>query len=143
MKPKSTTTKISKFSKQKPKKTRKSKKSYHIRNWKTYNESLVKRGSLELWIGDDVLLTWEVASTHTRGHPFTYSDLAIETALTVRKIFHLRLRPLEGFLQSIFRILNLPQHFILLGFSELFKRMCQQRLKIRESHPTLDYETTL
>jgi hypothetical protein len=48
----------------------------------------------------------------------------------------------EGFV-ALFNFLNLPQHFILLGFSELFKRMCQQRLKIRESHPTLDYETTL
>ena len=43
-----------------------------------------------------------------------YSDLAIETALTLRLIFHLPLRQTEGFLTSIFGMLGLdlsaPDH---------------------------------
>ncbi len=43
-----------------------------------------------------------------------YSDLAIETALTLRLIFHLPLRQAEGFLNSIFVMMGLdlsaPDH---------------------------------
>jgi len=33
----------------------KPKTKYHIRNWAMYNESLKKRGSITLWIHEDVL----------------------------------------------------------------------------------------
>ena len=50
----------------------------------------------------------------TRGEQRQYSDLAIETALTLRLIFHLPLRQTEGFLTSIFGMLGLdlsaPDH---------------------------------
>ena len=49
-----------------------------------------------------------------RGGQQQYSDLAIETALTLRLIFHLPLRQTEGFLTSIFGMLGLalsaPDH---------------------------------
>ncbi len=49
-----------------------------------------------------------------RGRPALYSDLAIETALTVRAVYHLALRSAEGFLRSIVRIMGLtvsiPDH---------------------------------
>ena len=49
-----------------------------------------------------------------RGGQRQYSDLAIETALTLRLIFHLPLRQTEGFLTSIFGMLGLalsaPDH---------------------------------
>jgi hypothetical protein len=36
-----------------------SKKSvYRPRNWKAYNQSLVQRGSLTVWIDEDVLANW-------------------------------------------------------------------------------------
>ena len=48
------------------------------------------------------------------GRPKLYSDLAIETALTLRLLFNLPLRQTEGFLKSIFRMmnveLNVPDH---------------------------------
>ena len=50
----------------------------------------------------------------TRGGQWKYSDLAIETALTLRLLFHLPLRQAEGFLQSLFRTtgieLSAPDH---------------------------------
>ena len=50
----------------------------------------------------------------TRGAQPKYSDLAIETALTLRLVFHLPLRQAESFLRSIFRFMNLdltaPDH---------------------------------
>ena len=55
-----------------------------------------------------------VNAVGTRGGQRQYSDLAIETALTLRLIFHLPLRQTEGFLTSIFRMLGLdlsaPDH---------------------------------
>jgi IS5 family transposase len=50
----------------------------------------------------------------TRGGQLRYSDLAIETALALRLLFHLPLRQTEGFLTSIFWMLGLdlsaPDH---------------------------------
>ena len=50
----------------------------------------------------------------TRGGQQQYSDVAIETALTLRLLFHLPLRQAEGFLQSLFRMMGLelaaPDH---------------------------------
>lgn len=43
-----------------------------------------------------------------------YSDVAIETALTLRLLFHLPLRQVEGFLHSLFGMmgidLSVPDH---------------------------------
>jgi hypothetical protein len=48
------------------------------------------------------------------GRPKLYSDLAIETVLTLRLLFKLPLRQTEGFLKSIFRLINVginvPDH---------------------------------
>ena len=43
----------------------------------------------------------------TRGGSRQYADLAIETALPLRLVFHLPLRQTEGFLTSIFGMLGL------------------------------------
>ena len=62
----------------------------------------------------DAIATWEAVGVGKRGGQRQYSDLAIETALTLRLIFHLPLRQTEGFLTSIFGMLGLelstPDH---------------------------------
>ena len=48
------------------------------------------------------------------GHPGgqrRYSDLAIETALTLRLLYHLPLRQAEGFLHALFGIMRLDRCF--------------------------------
>ncbi|MGE0609848.1 MAG: hypothetical protein AB7O62_22345, partial [Pirellulales bacterium] len=35
------------------------KASYKITNWKQYNESLVKRGSITFWFDDEVVQNWK------------------------------------------------------------------------------------
>ena len=74
------------------------KKKYRVRNWKEYNESLVKRGSLTLWIPQNVDLVW-----HTSGRQ-TYSDAAIEIILNLKTIYGLPLRAVEGLAASIFAL---------------------------------------
>jgi hypothetical protein len=52
--------------------------------------------------------------TGKRGAPPVYADIAIETALTLRLLFHLSLRQTEGFLGSVLRLMDLslpsPDH---------------------------------
>lgn len=78
------------------------KKQYKVRNWREYNQALVNRGKIAFWITDEALRQWEERKkTGKRGKPRLYSHIAIETALTLREVFHLPLRQVEGFLGSI------------------------------------------
>ena len=62
----------------------------------------------------EAIATWEPAGVGTRGGQRKYSDLAIETALTLRLLFHLPLRQTEGFLHSLFGMMGIdlsaPDH---------------------------------
>lgn len=83
-------------------------KKYRIKNWSQYNKSLIQRGSINLWISDDVISKWK-SDKHTckKGRPEVYSDEAILCALIVRTVYHLPLRALQGFLFSMI-VLLLP-----------------------------------
>ena len=90
------------------------KTQYHVGNWPAYDRALVQRGDITVWLAPDAIATWEAVGVGKRGGQLQYSDLAIETALTLRLIFHLPLRQTEGFLTSIFGMLGLdlstPDH---------------------------------
>ena len=85
-----------------------------VGNWPAYDRALVQRGDITVWLAPDAIATWEAVGVGKRGGQLQYSDLAIETALTLRLIFHLPLRQTEGFLTSIFGMLGLdlsaPDH---------------------------------
>lgn len=86
---------------------KKSKTPYRVRNWPEYNKALVDRGSLTLWITQDVIDAWnEREHTGAPGRPKTYSDSAIEAALTLRVIYRLPLRQTEGLMRSIIALLG-------------------------------------
>ncbi len=83
------------------------KKSLHrIRNWKQYNEALIARGSITVWIGDDAIKGWLYQGAQQQGHPIVFSDGAIETVLTLKAVYRLPLRQTEGFLRSVFRLMR-------------------------------------
>jgi len=90
------------------------KTTYRVANWASYDRALVGRGDVTLWVSPDVIATWEPAGVGTRGGQRQYSDVAIETALTLRLLFHLPLRQTEGFLHSLFAMMGLelaaPDH---------------------------------
>lgn len=80
-----------------------------IANWTEYNEALCKRGSVTFWIDDSAVEAWQCKNHHgKRGRGFQFSDTAIETALMVKGIFSLPLRALQGFIDSIFALMNVP-----------------------------------
>ena len=53
---------------------------------------------------------WHAPASGKPGGQRIYSDLAIETALTVRTVYHLGLRQAEGFLRSVSALLRLNIH---------------------------------
>jgi len=84
------------------KKSGKKKKTYTVRNWKEYNEALVNRGRLIFHITDEAIRLWEENErAKKRGRPKKFSDIAIETTLTLGQIFRLPLRSTEGLMSEI------------------------------------------
>lgn len=90
------------------------KTKYHVGNWSEYDAGLVDRGDLTVWISQDAIDSWKPKPTGARGGQRRFSDTAIETALTLRLLFHLPLRQTEGFLRSLFALMELdldaPDH---------------------------------
>lgn len=78
-----------------------------ITNWKAYNQALKQRGSLTFWMDDAAIKGWHNDKlTGRRGRSNTYSDSAISTALMIKGVFKLPLRALEGFINSVFQLMN-------------------------------------
>ncbi|MEW6405612.1 MAG: IS5 family transposase, partial [Chloroflexota bacterium] len=79
-----------------------------------YEKSLVQRGSITFWLSDDFEQTWMYAGEKQRGSQFDYSDKAIEIMLTIKEVFHLPNRGVEGFVRSLFGmmgiLLRVPDH---------------------------------
>ena len=100
-----------------PRKGRRAKQSsciYRVRNWSAYDQALKQRGSVTLWFAPEAVAAWNYQGAAQRGAQFVYSDLAIETALTLRLLYHLPLRQTEGFVESLLHVMGLdlstPDH---------------------------------
>ena len=96
------------------------KKPYRVRNWAEYEARLRNRGSLTVWLEVDAVSGtipgWDapVPRRRKRGRQEKYSNLAIETAVRIGMVYDLPSRQTEGFLRSLFSLLNLtadaPDH---------------------------------
>lgn len=69
------------------------------RDWATYNQSLVDRGGMVF----TVYLDTTIGKRWYGGGRYTYSDDAIQFVLTVQQVFRLPLRAVTGFLQGLFK----------------------------------------
>ncbi|HHI5550495.1 TPA: IS5 family transposase [Vibrio parahaemolyticus] len=81
---------------------------YKTTNWKQYNKALINRGSLTFWIDEEAIRQWKQSKQDKRGRPRQFSDLAITTALMVKRVFSMPLRALQGFIDSVFSLANVP-----------------------------------
>jgi hypothetical protein len=77
------------------------KTKYHVGNWPEYYRALVQRGDITLWISADAIDAWKPTAPRKRGGQQKFSNVAIETALTLRLVFKLPLRQTEGFLRWV------------------------------------------
>ena len=112
---------------------------YRVTNWREYNESLVRRGDITLWFGQDALDAWEHANRDVKvGRPFTYSDSAIECLLTLRELFRLPYRQTEGLGRALAQLMNIE--LPIPSFTLLAKRAARLHigLNIRQLRGPID-----
>src|SRR5689334_8911964 len=83
-------------------------------NWREYDESLRRRGSLTVWFSDEVIEAWKASPRTGRGGRPEYSDLAILTGLTLKAVFRLAYRQTEGLIGSVRARANLKSGYRLL-----------------------------
>ena len=60
------------------------KTKHRVANWAAYNQTLVRRGDVTVWLSSEAIAAWTPRRSGRRGGQRRYSDLAIETALTLR-----------------------------------------------------------
>ena len=78
------------------------KTKYRVANWPAYHQALVRRGDVTVWVSAEAIAAWTPGRSGRQGGQRRYSDLAIETAMTLRLLYHLPLRQAEGFLHALF-----------------------------------------
>ena len=87
---------------------------YRVGNWRAYERALVRRADVTLWLSAGARAAWAAPPSGRPGGQPRFSDLAIETALTLRLVFRLPLRQTEGFVRSVLVVmhagLDAPDH---------------------------------
>ncbi|MFT7557611.1 MAG: hypothetical protein ACI83D_000276 [Planctomycetota bacterium] len=61
-------------------------------NWSNYNQALINRVLLSLWIDTDIADSWYDSGKNT------YTDKAIETIPTFKALYHMPLRMVQGYM---------------------------------------------
>lgn len=79
---------------------------FRVTNWRDYNRALVARGSITLWIHEEVLAGWRAPG----GRGFRYGDVAILAALSLRAVFRLALRQTQGLKQLLGLTIDIPHY---------------------------------
>jgi len=116
---------------------------YKLSNWSDYNQALKNRGSIDLWIADDIESWWTHEDRLFDGTGSTkhYTDQAILTCHEIRSVFKLPLRQTEGFINSLF------DHFGLSlkcpDYSLLCKRLNELNIKTPRYKNSLPQEGTV
>jgi IS5 family transposase len=112
--------------------TNKKKQSYRLRNWSQYNKALRERGSLTVWVSEDVLSQWHNRTrTGRRGKPSTYADTAILCMATLGEVYRLPLRATEGLTRSIIELLGLELS------APCYTTLCRRRRSLEVRLPRL------
>ena len=78
---------------------------YRTTNWKSYNDGLKQRGSLLIWLDQDMV--WRAPKAGRPGRPPVFSDAAIQFCLMVKVLFGLPLRQTTGMVASILQMARL------------------------------------
>lgn len=109
---------------------KKTKHTYRLRNWSQYNKALVQRGSLTVWLNEEMLQAWNnTARTGQRGRPADYTDTAILCMATLGEVYHLPLRATAGLMRSLVRLLGVE-----LGVPD-YTTLCRRRRSLEVALP--------
>ena len=116
---------------------------YRVTNWPEYDRALVRRGSLMIWFDEEFLREhWRPAPTGRRGAPFQYSDSAIQALLTLKAVFDLPYRRVEGRAGSIVPLMGLtlpiPDHTRLSRRAQTLTVQIPRRQRAGPMHVVVD-----
>ncbi|WP_462388148.1 IS5 family transposase [Acidovorax sp. Q11] len=113
-----------------------SKARYKTTNWTEYNAALKARGSLTIWLDQD--MQWYAPASGKRGRHHTFTDAAIQFFLSIKCLFGLALRQSLGLIQSLLELAKL--NWRVPDFSTLSRRQrtLQVQLPYRRSSTALE-----
>lgn len=90
-----------------------SKDKYKVKNWKSYNRSLVQRGSLTIWLEDSVLRQWRDIDVRKKVvGECLYADCVIQCCLLLGQVYHQPLRQATGFVHSLLMLLGYKDYAV-------------------------------
>ena len=98
------------FKHHQPRRHRIPKMKYRVTNWGEYDRGLVRRGDIRFWIEEETFDSWIEPYRTTPGGQKRFSNLAIETTLTLGAVFSLPLRQTEGFVRSLMELTGALVH---------------------------------
>lgn len=78
-----------------------------VENWGEYNDALVDRGRLTIWISEEAIEDWTDDSPPQQGAQWIFTDRAIKTCLQIKVVYGLTLRETEGFVRSLVELMEL------------------------------------
>ena len=101
----------------------KPKARYRLTNWPAYNQALIQRGRLQLWLDEQTLQNWYYSGQPRRGAPYRYSDACIECALQLKYVLGLAFRQTQGLLCSLIELMGINLHIP--SYSQLCRRQAR------------------
>lgn len=106
------------------------KQRHKVSNWSDYNQALRQRGDITVWLSEEAIAKWYEAERvyDGSGAPKLYSDFAIITCHEIRLVYKLPLRQCQGFIDALFRLMNVPLSCP--DFSVLSKRLRQLKIHV-------------
>lgn len=109
---------------------------YGLSNWPTYNQALIQRGSLHLWLDEQTLQAWYHTGPQKSGGAYRYSDACIECALRIKYVLGLAFRQTQGLLASLIEAMKL--NLQIPSYSQLCRRQARlaQRLPQGQELPS-------
>ena len=78
---------------------------YRTTNWHAYDDALGKRGSLLIWLDEE--MAWHAPREGRPGRPPVFSNAAIQFCLSIKVLFKLPLRQTAGMVASLLRLAGL------------------------------------
>jgi Transposase DDE domain len=121
----------------------KAKYRYQVKNWAEYDRALVNRGNLTIWFDEkSIAEDWTPPRPVGRGKPGSYSDVAIQTCLTLKTLFRLPYRATEGLLKSLMRLcaldLPVPDHTHMSRRAATLQVKIPRRPRVGATHVVVD-----
>ena len=99
------------------------------RCWREYNKSLVQRGSITLWIDEELLKNDQVFES-TKGRP-KFKKAILQAGWLLKTVYRLTFRSLEGYFNSLFSLVGSEVH------SPHYTLFCKRGNEVKDLLPKL------